>query len=301
MRQWTGTCSDSDWMRTRTSVLFGHFRDVAPFAKTTPSYYDDISNLFCGDDSAQHHIVENGWMWALRFGNGDTSLGIVQPAVNESMEMATKDRLTVWQSWLKRYPSIESMVQPSTFVGPEGGLGWMARLSRCNDQAAGPGWVSLPTAFGFVDPLHSSGIAHALSGVARLSEVFLGRPSNITECIHEYARNVRSELEWIDTFVGLCYRGLPSFETFLGMCGYYFVSAIGFEKDVSRDPTHWPRGYMLTGESKLRNEAESMWNGLTSKQPITLEHVRRSIEPWNDVGLFSEQLRNRLAHTAADK
>ena len=301
IRPWTGVQLDSDWMRTRTSALFGHFRDVAPFGCTTPSHQTDLQALFDGDDSAQHHLVQDGWLWALRFGNGVTSLGIVQPEGVCQRELSQVERERTWYEWLERYPSIHQMVAKSTRVGPENGLGWMARLSRCNDRASGPGWVSLPTAYGFVDPLHSSGIAHALSGVARLSETFLGCEGTVEQQIRKYALEVKNELRWIDTFVGLCYRALPDFEMFLGMCSYYFVSAIGFERDVAKDPMHWPRGYMLSDDRALREEGETTWQAASSRKKITLDQIRRSIAPWNDVGLLSADGGNRLAHTAAKK
>jgi FADH2 O2-dependent halogenase len=159
----------------------------------------------------------------------------------------------------------------------------------------------LPTAYGFVDPLHSSGIAHALSGVARLSETFLGCEGTVEQQIRKYALEVKNELRWIDTFVGLCYRALQDFEMFLGMCSYYFVSAIGFERDVAKDPMHWPRGYMLSDDRALREEGETTWQAASSRKIITLDQIRRSIAPWNDVGLLSADGGNRLAHTAAKK
>lgn len=319
MRRWTGTKSDSDWMRTRTSALFGHFRNVNPFACTTLSYQKDVHDLFDGDDSAQHHVVKEGWLWTLRFGNGITSLGIVTPEASYSRELREAkdyrehreseddrepnaiDRERIWNNWVERYPSVRQMVANAVRIEPQKGLGWMPRLSRCNDRANGPGWVSLPTAYGFVDPLHSSGIAHALSGVARLSEAFLGDEASVEHQICKYASDVKNELRWIDTFVGLCYRALPDFEVFLGMCGYYFASAIGFERDVAKDPMHWPRGYMLSDDALLRKEGELMWQKASSDKNVSLEQIRQSIAPWNDVGLFSDHLRNRLAHTAAAK
>jgi tetracycline 7-halogenase / FADH2 O2-dependent halogenase len=301
MRQWTGVTPDSDWMRTRTSALFGHFSEVHPFASTTPTYSSDRRELFDGDDSAQHHVAGDGWLWALRFGNGVTSLGIVRPEGTWPNDLSQTGRRAAWNEWVGRYPSVDGMLAVSLHVAPDSGMGWMSRLSRCNSHAAGPGWVSLPTAFGFVDPLHSSGIAHALSGVARLAEAFMG-PSNETEqALNAYACDVRTELEWIDTFVGLCYKALPTFEQFLWMCNYYFVSAIGFEQDVQRDPIRWPRGYMLCNDTNLRKVAESSWNRLSQGGGHTMNEVRQAIGPWNTVGLLDPALKNRIAHSAANK
>jgi hypothetical protein len=46
-------------------------------------------------------------------------------------------------------------------------------MSRLWSRASGPGWAMLPTTAGFVDPLHSTGIAHGLRGVERIAELLL--------------------------------------------------------------------------------------------------------------------------------
>ena len=304
LRAWTGVQSNSDWMRTRTGAIFGHFRGVEDFAIQTPSYHEDLQNLFCGDDSAQHHVFENGWLWALRFCNGITSLGFVLPETSWPTTLKTEERSAHWQALVARYPSIERMLRSSEIVAPESGLGFMRRLSRCSNSAIGKGWISLPNAYGFVDPLHSSGIAHSLSGVARIAEAFGGDERCTLNLLNAYAEDVHEELSWIDTFVALCYQGLPSFKNFAALASYYFVSAIGFEQDVALDPIHWPRGYMLAKDSSLRSRAESMFktvseNDMGSKQLV--EKIQSSIAPWNRVGLLDPSQKNRLAHTTAPK
>jgi FADH2 O2-dependent halogenase len=68
---------DSDWMRTRTGALYGHFRGVAPFEQATSEL-----DPFCSDDAAQHHLLDSGWFWMLRFDNGITSVGLVEPTTS---------------------------------------------------------------------------------------------------------------------------------------------------------------------------------------------------------------------------
>lgn len=304
LRDWTGVRPNSDWMRTRTGAIFGHFRGVEDFAIQTPSYQEDLQNLFCGDDSAQHHVLEKGWLWALRFCNGVTSLGFVLPEGCWPTSLTAEERTTSWRTLVARYPTIERMLCSSEIVAPESGLGFMRRLSRCNSSAMGKGWISLPNAYGFVDPLHSSGIAHSLSGVARIAEAFGGYERCTRNLLNAYAEDVHEELAWIDTFVALCYQGLPSFNNFVALASYYFVSAIGFEQDVALDPVHWPRGYMLAKDSSLRSRAETIFktvseNNIGSKQLV--ERIQNSIAPWNRVGLLDPCQRNRLAHTVAPK
>jgi tetracycline 7-halogenase / FADH2 O2-dependent halogenase len=306
LRRWTGNQDDSDWMRTKTSAIFGHFNGVAPFASQTSSYPAD-RQLFDGDDSAQHHVFESGWMWSLRFKNGTTSLGFVFDQQNSSLSLDYASRHELWRDNVLRFPSIARMLERIEFVAPEAGLQVAPRLSRCQRNALGDGWVSLPTSFGFVDPLHSTGIAHALSGVHRIAQALLSGQGNSKQRLQEYAVDVRRELEWLDTMVSLTYRGLPSFHCFTALASFYFVSAIGFERDVAKDPEYWPRGYMLARDMSLRATAEEAYYAARpdahaeSTNEGLMGRIRHWIAPWNDVGLLDPMNRNRIAHSVAPK
>ncbi len=84
----------------------------------------------------------------------------------------------------------------------------------------------LPHAAGFIDPLHSSGIAHSLGSVERLAEIL---QRNLTSSgdrlateLQGYADTVRSEQLLIDRLVRGCYSALRqrSFRKFVAwsMC-----------------------------------------------------------------------------------
>ncbi|MEQ1825894.1 MAG: FAD-dependent oxidoreductase [Pirellula sp.] len=304
LRRHTGAEPDGNWMRTRTGAIYGHFRGVQPFARYAHQQSSDEMPLFDGDDSAQHHVLPNGWLWVLRFVNGVTSVGFVLKESEFPQRMDAVERQRLWIELCRRYPSIDEMLRSSELVSPTGGLCFASRLSRCNSAALGRGWLSLPTSFGFVDPLHSTGIAHALSGVSRVADAFLGPAANSQLLLEAYAIDVRTELEWLDTLVALCYRGLPSFEDFTALACYYFVSAIGFERDVSRNPGEWPRGYMLAKDERLRASAEEAFAVLRDRSHSAqkmADWVRASIEDWNDVGLLDPLFRNRIAHSGLTK
>jgi hypothetical protein len=58
---------------------------------------------------------------------------------------------------------------------------------------------------------------------------------------------------------------------------------------------------MLSDDRALRQEGETIWQAASLGKTITLDQIRQSIDPWNNVGLLSAAGRNRLAHTAAAK
>ena len=305
--RWLDNHSDDDWMKTKTGSVFGHFNRVGSFQlHTHPATAVEPSVDFHVDDSAQHHVTEEGWLWMLRFRSGVTSVGIVRPTTHFPPVSSSEQARGVWESWMRKYPSIGELLQDS--VPTEQGvlsLKWSNRLSRCRRRSVGDGWVLLPTAYGFVDPLHSTGIAHALSGVVRIAEYLTDNStvdSSSSRRWTEYDRQMRQEVEWLDLLVGGCYQALPSFDKFCAFAAWYFVAAIKFERVMARDPREWTNGYMTSGENTMRAAAEESFRGLSSQGEYEfLEKLRRAISPWNDVGLLEPATGRRIRHTAPPK
>jgi FADH2 O2-dependent halogenase len=216
-----------------------------------------------------------------------------------------------WYDTLRKYPSLAEMMVGAAIVEPSDPLGmpalqYVQRMSRCRSQAAGAGWVMLPVAFGFIDPLHSFGIAHSLSGIARVANALLGRQEQAQSSLNAYAQELRRETEWFDTIISGSYRGLPSFERFVTFASFYFMASIAFEQQMASDPEHWPLGFMNAADIALRQAAEAMWllasdGACGSQHAVFVESVRRAIDPWNTVGILAPENRNRFAHTAPPK
>jgi tetracycline 7-halogenase / FADH2 O2-dependent halogenase len=304
-----GHRQDDDWMRTRSSAIFGHFENVASFSQSQPNFEREVAEFFDSDHAAQHHVIEEGWYWALRFLGNRTSFGLVQP--NSQSFQNSSEIHAQWNATLNKYPSIKSMMGASALKDPRGidglpSLAYMPRMSRCRSSATGPGWILLPLAYGFIDPLHSSGIAHALSGVSRVAECLLGDVRLQPAKLHQYGTALRTEVEWLDTLVSGCYQGLPSFECFSAYTAFYFAATIAFENQLASDPESWPLGYLNANDSPLRAAAEECWHDAGHHQQIAaperfVEQVRQAIAPWNTVGLLDPQRKNRLNHTAPPK
>ncbi len=305
--RWLGNQRDDAWMKTQTGSLFGHFRNVDSVVPElqTPFAIDPLAG-FHPDDSAQHHVTENGWMWMLRFDHGVTSVGIVQPTNHWKPIASLAGASLFWAKWISRYPSIQKMLTRSSPTEPnDHWLRWSNRLSRCRKHAVGEGWLQLPTAYGFVDPLHSTGIAHALSGVARIAELLIAEGS-VDACTSSrwvnYDRQLRQEIEWLDLLVGGCYRSLPSFTTFCAFASWYFIAAIQFERVMARDPSRWTDGYLSCENETLRRKAEESFCRLSSQSEVSnVASIRIGIEAWNDVGLMEPILGQRIPHTAPPK
>jgi FADH2 O2-dependent halogenase len=299
LARFVGNPPQEAWLRTRSQAVFGHFSGVPGFAEAAA-----VDDTFCGDEAAQHHVLENGWCWMLRMDHGITSVGLVEPARGWRGRPEEHFRRET-----SRYPSLRGLLERARLTAPAGGMGSAARLSRCRRSATGPGWVLLPLTYGFIDPLHSSGIAHALSGVLRVATALLANAADMDRLLAAYARDLRQELEWLDVLTAGCYRAQPSFRCFRAFAMFYFLAAIGFEKQLAADPTSWPLGYLQSADQELKATACRALQQLSSgSAPATEyaelqfeEYIRREIARWNTVGLLDPKLNHRIAHTAPPK
>lgn len=324
LSHWVENEADDHWMRTRTRAVYGHFVGVKPF--TVGRAEDDP---FCGDDAAQHHLLDQGWCWMLRMDNGITSVGFVEPLPKPEgtarVERQTLREHRVWSASVSAgvsvpdsgsqpvawhaYPSLANLLAEATCVAPSGGLLRTGRLSRCRSRASGPGWVLLPVSYGFVDPLHSTGIAHALSGVVRVAEALLDEPDQCARRLKRYEAELRQEVDWLDLLVAGCYAGQPSFARFCAFAHFYFVAAIAFETQLAADPQSWPLGFLQCADPALRLVTEHAWQRQQQVERLDdivtdiafTEDVRQALKPWNRVQLLDPQSANRVAHSAAPK
>jgi FADH2 O2-dependent halogenase len=186
----------------------------------------------------------------------------------------------------------------------------MPRISRLWSAAAGSRWLALPSTIGVIDPLHSTGLAHALSGVDRAAEILLQMacPSEQRTQLERYRDSVVNEVRWIDQLVAICYAALPDFELFTTVCSFYFLSAIECEREMSETGV-CRDGFLGAGNAKWRSLVAVARSQLASRQPHAsladkrrfIDEIRTSIDPWNSAGLLNPQQRNRYARTAAAK
>ncbi len=304
-------------LQTQTGALYGHFRGVGSMSRwLEASGMDTRSDPFDADAAAQHHLIDDGWIWMLRFNEGTTSVGIVRPTAVWLDGSDSEHALTRWASILRRYPTVERLMSGAELISPAGRdgprLGWLPRISRLWAQGAGQGWAMLPGTVGIVDPLHSTGIAHNLSGVARLAAILLsGKTGDRVEAqIDQYSRDVVQEILWIDRIVACCYAAArESFELFAAVCSLYFVAAIHCERQLATG-SGLQEGFLLHRSAQLRHVAHATELRIEaiakSSAPQTLQRelvswLREQLAPWNDVGLMDPKLAGRIARSAAPK
>ena len=158
----------------------------------------------------------------------------------------------------------------------------------------------LPTTAGFVDPLHSSGIAHALSGVERLAALVLAEAHD-TAAWEAYGEQVRDEVRWIDELVGACYAALPDFDRFRLASTLFFLATIRFEEGFTRGESVASQGFLAARDGALREALSAARRDILSGEPSRLEGVRERLWSFDPAGLLDPGARHRFAHTAVDK
>ncbi len=317
------TSQDSN-LKTQTGAIYSHFADVRSWdlIQQQAGNHSTI-NPFRSDDAAQHHLMKKGWMWMLRFDNDICSVGMVQPKDywRQCLERQPGNYAQVWAEQLSQYPSLKEMLEPSRMLRS---LNYHPRMSRLWSHASGPRWAMLPTTAGFVDPLHSSGIAHALSGVERLAEMLLAATPSASAW-DKYGTDVIDEVLWIDRLVHACYLALPDFELFCMAANFYFLSAIDAELEFARvrqastlsstsneSCSSADLSFLSARKRPLRNAILECYDALvglqtflgsqrTSRRSDWLKMTSDRLGPWNHAGLNNPSANNRYSRTAAPK
>jgi len=289
-----------DTLLTRTGAIYGHFHGVDSWDRIQEEAGNFSTTLpFRSDDAAQHHCLERGWMWILRFRDDLASVGIVQPAdVCRRWARGGDGPLdVVWHRILAGYPSLERILAPSRQARA---LTVIPRMSRLWSRASGDGFAMLPTTAGFVDPLHSTGIAHGLSGVDRVAGMLLAESFDGIAW-QAYGAAVIDEVTWIDELVSSCYAVLPDFDRFRLACTLFFIATVEAERGYGRGETTASQGFLAARNGPLRAALSAARADVVVGGASLLERLRDRLAAFDPVGLLDPAARQRFAHTAVDK
>jgi tetracycline 7-halogenase / FADH2 O2-dependent halogenase len=262
---------------THAGLLFSHFDGVRLFGDVVPGL---PAGPYPDDWAAVHHIIDEGWLYSLRFDHGVTSAGfLLRERVPGSPDQ-------IWQHLLRRYPTLGALFGEARPLMP---LVYQQRIQHRLTQAVGERWAMLPHAFAFVDPLFSTGIAWSLRAIERLAVCFEGGRPDPDE-LARYGRLLAAEADQIDWLVAGAYLAMARFDLFAAQAMIYFA-AVSFAEIRQRLQQHnaWS-GFLGVGDPEL--------GGLPRASLRRLRHVRtpadrrsfinwvtRSIAPRNVCGL----------------
>ena len=121
---------------------------------------------------------KKGWFWYIPLHDDVVSVGVVAPYDYLFTGRASKDLERVYFEEVARCPGVQPRIATAERVGP---LRAAKEYSYRSREVAGDGWVLVGDAFGFLDPLYSSGILLALkSGACAADAISEGLARNDT-------------------------------------------------------------------------------------------------------------------------
>lgn len=299
----------TDQLTTNTSAVFGHFRGLQNWNDVYQQLGGDTSeHPYRSDCAAVHHLIDEGWLWQLGFDNGVTSCGIVlnqmQPRPNAGVIQNT---MSFWQNTLSQYPALGRQFSDAELVVSKSLL-FKARLQYLRTPAAGAGWLGLPTSVGFIDPLHSTGIAHTLSAVEKIGELFsachptasVPSPENLTA----YSSQLETEIRWIDQLVAMAYAACFDFSLFTAATMTYFIVVTSAERDESHgflatDNTELVKCVRAVSSRVFDLRRKHTSDGVSQTEIASaIDWIRDQVAPFNQAGLMDPAKGNLYHHTA---
>jgi len=306
LEQAFGIKTSSDGFLTDSFAVFSHFNHV-------PRWMDMLkkSNIPTGDfpydpdNSALHQVIDEGWLWMLRFNDERTSLGFALNAKKTDLKDQSPEQ--IWNALLRKYPSIGDMFKDIPLSAQPGTILKSPRLQRRIEHCFGPGWAVLPHTAGFIDPLFSSGIAHSLTGIQRLADILQqhwGQTRELHQALAQYEHGIFEELTFIDQLVAGCYDTMEHFELFNAWSMLYFAATIQYEQRKLKQLP--PGSFLGADDQEMRAMVDLSYRELTTileypTETATSEftaRIRQRIAPVNIAGLLDPALKNMYRHTA---
>jgi FADH2 O2-dependent halogenase len=292
-----GIATSPETMRTNSWAVFSHFVEVDWWENVLGDLGGRIDeHPYRCDAAALHHILEEGWMYVLRFDSGVTSAGFLIDGARMQADLALSPEQQ-WQMLLDRYPSVAQQFHGAQPIRPFERTGRLQRRAR---QLVGPNWAMLAPASYTLDALFSTGNAHALLTVQRLAHI-LGRRRE-GELLGWYAEALDREVTFLDMLVHGAYAAMRCFPLLVAWSMYYFAGAIGAE-ERRRQGRAGGREEMLSSHlPDFRAGVEEGYErllALTAQENVSAEDiaafedmVARHIAPLNTVGLCDRRRRN---------
>jgi tetracycline 7-halogenase / FADH2 O2-dependent halogenase len=283
-----------------TEGLYTHFTGVGRIDAMAFGAAEDRPP-YPPDDAALHHVFPGGWIWVLRFGNGITSAGVA--AVPElARELRLEEGAAAWDRLLGRLPTVREQFAKARAILP---FVHRPRLPFRAAVASGPGWILLPSAAAFVDPILSTGFPLTLLGIERLVGA-IERHWDTPELLAALAAGGERTLTEADTaarLVAALYARFHDFHAFAALTRLYFAAASYAEAARRLERTDLA-GAFLSGNHPLFGDALRACCAAALDPAETREALRtrvgRAIEPLDVIGLSDETRRNWYPVEAGD-
>ena len=283
---------------TRAGIVFSHFDDVRLMRDVSPALPD---GPYPDDWAAVHHLIDEGWMYSLRYDHGTTSAGfMLTPRGAATLRATYDDPSALWSELLARYPTIGSAFADAT---PTMRIQAQPLVQHRLAHGASDAWAMLPHAYAFVDPLFSTGIAWGLRAVERLGLAFedVAASTRIPDAatLARYDRALSAEADQIDLVVAGAYDAIAHFDLFAAQAMLYFttVSFAEVSQRIAHDDSVAWKGFLGVGDDVLGPLPRESFRRLTAitrgvgdvgmarDRQAFVEWMARALAPRNVAGL----------------
>ena len=291
LRRFLNLPDETRRFRTRTAAVYAHRAGLEPWERALAAAgHGSADHPFPAGEAAAHHVLPDGWVWELRFDDGVTSVGRVSP-LGKLPAFDPADPFRV-----NRFPTLSARQSAATHAAPAGGPVRTGRLQRRTGRVAGADYALLPAAAGFVDPLHSTGLAHTAAGVLRLCTLLgecWGGPK-LSRDSKYYAASLNRELDRVDGLVAPCYAAFGDWPRFLlAVLLYEAAATCGERRSPGED-------LLIAGDAAFTAVADNFAADLArAPLPELRASLRSALAPWDAVGLFDPAVNNMHVRTAA--
>ncbi len=276
-----------------TFAVYSHFEEVATIG-SIEDFNQERSLPYPPENAAIHHMIDDGWVWSLRFDHGTVSAGaILKESSYEYLKEKTPD--FIWQHLLKHYPKLGKLFQ---HVNPIYPIRRIDRVGFQMEKSHGNRWIMLPSSAGFVDPLLSTGFPLTLLGIQRLGK-FLApselRKQGLLIPLRDIAKLSRHELNLVDRLIGTLFATMNDFRHFAVTTLIYFA-IVSFSETARRlGRHHQSSGFLLSEQSEMSKKIISTLEKIQKihqskdspevKWATIQALVESTIEPINVIGL----------------
>jgi tetracycline 7-halogenase / FADH2 O2-dependent halogenase len=306
-----GIASDVHRLFTNSRAVFSHFAGMRPWHDLLAAAGGRVDDHpFHCDHAALHQVIDEGWMWQLPFENGVTSAGFTIDALQHPVDSSVSPEQE-WNALLERYPSISDQFASARIVEPPGKILRSARLQRLAARKAGSNWALLPYTAGFIDPLHSTGIAQTLCGIERLAQILgehWNKPS-LGPALGQYESILDREITLIDKLVSGCYMARRDLRLWAAFSMLYFAAATTYERRRHSKTLPVEAAFLCADDLDFRRIVDDLWQSLrvlTDAPTCSESQIARferelanAIRPYNHVGLCDPEVHNMYRYTTA--
>lgn len=187
----------------KKAAIWGYYRNA---------WRDEGDNA--GATVILHTENKDSWFWFIPLSNQITSIGCVGD--NDYILKTDLDTEQRYQVELQRCPGLQERLRSAQRVGK---LHVAKEYSYWTTQHAGSGWVLIGDAFGFIDPIYSSGVYFALVMADKASDAVIdGLRTNDLSAnqLSSWCDEFKQGAQWIRKLVEAFYTKDFSFGKFMG-------------------------------------------------------------------------------------